>query len=652
MDMKIIIPAKQLNSREFSTDVVVDNKYTKVKCQQYIVTKTSLADEEGNPIVVSSDSVQAVNTFNSENHSVNNSFFVDECKRVETYYTTGTIEITTTKNIYKTTSTYPLVTGKLKKGRFLGTFDTSNPNWTTENPADFGNLADITSQTDFSQTLDAPKTYGITLPNESYFRVDSFIVSAENTKITLSYKVLTKTRTYHRKQSGSYLELFNDIVFWEGETFTINLSIEEISVEEDEDTISTFGEGADVYTIESNELYQKVNTYNNQISMAEYNSNEIIKRFKNGAKTTNFTIKTSNLKTEEGYTLEKQVVSPKDELIPYYINKYNMEVPFCSNDQQQAMVFVANSNEVNYDKIITQTISATEKTYFDLTMPDELVATRNSIEIYNSSRIYKNETITFRLSPDVASDLTPNNTCVSINNSGYAPFINNVVTYIVGEDTNISLFVMSNELTTELSVDNYILTNTSYSSSNGEGFIVTTTADNISYYNIVGEYATDSSTNPGEVLISKIYQRVAVDSDFVEAFDMPSSWSCFTLQTPTFAKSKIYSYKNTTSGTYHNFSWKIENGKFYYKNLAVSTFIYIIVYDYKTFTLSIENVQGTSMKELKIGDKKDMKLEASLNKSTGSQNYDNLSFTFFNGSSEKFVEIKIKRLNKVGSEIG
>ena len=44
--MKIIIPAKQLTSRDFSTDIVVDNVFDKVEVTQYIVNKNGYIDIE------------------------------------------------------------------------------------------------------------------------------------------------------------------------------------------------------------------------------------------------------------------------------------------------------------------------------------------------------------------------------------------------------------------------------------------------------------------------------------------------------------------------------------------------------------------------------------------------------------------------------
>lgn len=654
MEMKIVIPAKQLNSREFSTDVVVDNKYTQVKCQQYVVTKTSKQDEEGNPIVVNSENITATNTFEAQNNSVSNSFF-REGKRVETYYSTGTISISTTKNISNINSISYSVVGKLRKGRFLGSYDPimSSESWTSSTPANFGNIVEILSETDFSNKLEAPITYGCTLPNNSYVKIDNIETSSSGTTITCSYKILTKTRTYHFK-SLSIFETYNDVIFYEGETFTLNLGIEEIVIEEDKDIISTFGDGNNTYTIESNELYQKENTYNNQMSMAEYNANEIIKRFKNGAKSTSFDIKTKNLLTTEGFTLEKQVLAPKDQIIPYYINKYNKEVPFGSNDQNKEMVFVVSSNEVNYDNAIIQNIEAVQKTYYDLTIPQELQVTRNNLEIFNYSRVYDNDNLIVKLSNDVASDITTENTCLVINNSGYEPFVDNKFAYVVSGDTDISLFGMINELSTTLNVENYKLENTGYSSNNGEGFTIDTSISDKDNCNVVGRYVTDKTSSVANII--RIYPPMpfAIHNDFVELFDMPNSWSCFEIKVGIVGGNYsyiIYNYKNITEGSLKSLSWKIENNKFYVSNPSALLSFGIKVFDYQHFVLSIKPANYGTMKQTQIGVSKDMELRAELNKTDSSSTYNNLSFTFFNGASEKFLEIKIDRINKVGSEI-
>lgn len=654
MEMKIVIPAKQLNSREFSTDVVVDNKYTQVKCQQYIVTKTSKQDEEGNPIVVNSENITATNTFEAQNNSVKNNIFVMEGKRVETFYTTGTVVISTTKNISKINNSSVTVNGIYKKGVFVVPAEQviNDSNWTINTQADFGNKINFDPSTSFSSKLNAPITYGVTLSDDSFVNIDKIEISDSNTVITCTYKILTKTTTYHYKTG--VLTGFNSVQFYEGETFTLDLSIEEIVVEEDKDTISTFGEGNNTYTIESNELYQKENTYNNQMSMAEYNANEIIKRFKNGAKSTSFDIKTKNLLTTEGFTLEKQVLAPKDQIIPYYINKYNKEVPFGSNDKDKKMVFVVSSNEVNYDNAIIQNIEAVQKTYYDLTIPQELQVTRNNLEIFNYSRVYDNDNLIIKLSDDVASDITTENTCLSVNNSSYAPFINNEFAYVVGGDTDICLFAMTNELSTTLSVDNYILENTDYSSNNGEGFSITSSITDNDNCNVVGRYVTNKTYNYATPEINKSVNTLQT-TDFVKIFTMPEDWSCFTIYTIITPLSTytgvIFNKDDILSGDFHNLSWKIENNDFYISVKSIGLSATIKVFDYQQFVLSIEPVSYGAMKELQMGASKDMKLQAELNKTDSSSTYNNLSFAFFNGASEKFLEIKIDKINKVGGEI-
>lgn len=652
MEMKIVIPAKQLNSREFSTDVVVDNKYTQVKCQQYVVTKTSKQDEEGNPIVVNSENITATNIFEAQNNESSYS----ERKRVETYYTEGTIIISTTKNISKINNTSYNVSGTYKKNTFNGLPNNvkNNPNWESNVAADFGGLITNISSTPFTQTLTSPITYGCTLPNKSYVTIDNIEISDTGTNITCSYKILTKTRTYHYKARSLTMINFNDVHFYEGETFTLNLGIEEVVVEEDKDIISTFGDGNNTYTIESNELYQKENTYNNQMSMAEYNANEIIKRFKNGAKSTSFDIKTKNLLTTEGFTLEKQVLEPKDQIIPYYINKYNKEVPFGSNDQNKEMVFVVSSNEVNYDNAIIQNIEAVQKTYYDLTIPQELQVTRNNLEIFNYSRVYDNDSLIVKLSDDVASDITTENTCLSINNSSYAPFVDNKFAYIVNGDTDIRLFQMINELSTTLNVDNYILENTGYSSNNGEGFAIDTSILDKDNCNVTGRYVTNKTTSVANIIRNYPPKPFDIHNDFVELFDMPNSWSCFEIKVGIVGgnySSLIYNYKNITEGSLRSLSWKIENNKFYVSNSSMLLSLSVKVFDYQHFILSIHQVDYGTMKQTQMGVSKDMELRAELNKTDNSSTYNNLSFGFFNGASEKFLEIKIDRINKVGGEI-
>ena len=457
--MKIIIPAKQLNARDFSSDIVVDNIIDKVQCIQYKVERAT-EDE------ITSDSVSIHSSdFSSEiNHKINSSL-VWEATRVESFYSSGEIEVTTNKNITKINKITPIVTGTKFYGKLTLGAKELTEEWIKDTPANFSTVWDINNQS-FSQTLKSPSYKGVSLPLRNSF--ETTIIPTENgTTIKIKYKILNGSAIYYLKTRTTGMN--SNVEVYDGSSYLLKLEAEELSANENSKVI--IGEGSNLYEIESNELYQVENTYNG-IPMAEHNANEIIRRYKNGIKTSSFSAKVNNLKTQSGYTLEKQVLEPRNEVIPYYINKYNKEVPFAISDNGKDMTFIVSSSEVNYDKVLTQNIECYEKSYFDLELGDFVSVLSNNVPLTPNDSIYKGNKLVISLNKNAFENgQTYGDYSISINGEFYK-FENEQVEFEVYGDTTIYAVYFTPVINTNAELYYYGFTITDFGQSNFEGFAI------------------------------------------------------------------------------------------------------------------------------------------------------------------------------------
>lgn len=516
--MKIIIPAKQLTSRDFSTDIVVDNVFDKVEVTQYIVNKKVELDEDDKPITQTSEEVNADNSIFLKDNFYDKGFANKVRMRVEAFYTKGQLVIVPNKNITKVLKATSSVSGNLYDTQFNDTNKGfSDSRWSSSSAVDFSSYYKNSSPVGFYEDLTNPYLKsGSKYPTLHIDKLNTITITNRtnaqgNDEIVIDYEILTKTCEYKLNlSSGGGIINENLLRVYDGKTFVFELEAEGIHIEQDTTAQSKFGQGNNIYYLDDNELYQVGNTYNG-VSMAEHNANEIIKRYKNGVKISSLSAKVKNLKTQSGYTLERQSIEPQDTIIPYYINKYNKEVPFSVNDNGEDMSFIVSSSEVNYDRVLTQNVECYEKTYFDLEYGNFILVSENGKALTTSDSVYKGDTVTINLTENAfENEKTYLDYAISINNNIYN-LSSNAFDYSVLGDTSIFAILFSPLANTSFSVSTSLLQQQDFNS-RGEAHTlfdsVNTLADDVPIkFSLTVTVADKNNNTNTKTITSDFYYR-------------------------------------------------------------------------------------------------------------------------------------------------
>lgn len=406
--MEIIIPANRIEG-DINSQVIVDNEITKVVVKNYTMQKKS--ETEADDIVVYT-SDYADNVFSDYNFSTSKNLLGYDLRRVETYYTKGSIEVRTSAKIDNIKRVYGSANGVLLKSGFQ---DGNNSildneffkyeNWKQKNENNILKkyLRNI-EETSFSKELSTPKYQSVQVNDNSYITLKNIYIEGNEYVISLDFNILTRTIKYIYINNATIFGYVNEYEEYLGNSFSINIDASVVDIETKDNLSLTYGEGSKTLSYNTNELFQLGNTYNDgekEVPISEYVATQVISMYKNGRKTASMTTLTDNLIVSNqefgnGHygvygRLERQIYKVGDNVIPYKVDKSLKELPY-SEYLGVPQSFKVAENEVKYSGKLTQTLTTQENTYFILSYDEDLLTVkRNGISIHNGDRVFREE---------------------------------------------------------------------------------------------------------------------------------------------------------------------------------------------------------------------------------------------------------------------
>ena len=412
--MEIIIPANRIEG-DINSQVIVDNNITKVVVKNYTMQKKS--ETETDDIVVYTSNYSD-NVFSDYNFLTKRNLLGYDLRRVETYYTKGSVEVRTSAKIDNIKRVYGSANGVLLKSSFQ---DGNNSildneffkyeNWKQKNENNILKkyLSNI-EETSFSKELSTPKYKSVQVNDNSYITLKNIYIEGNEYVISLDFNILTRTIKYIYINNATVFGYVNEYEEYLGNSFSINIDASVVDIETKDNLSLTYGDGSKTLSYNTNELFQIENTYNDgekEVPIGEFVANQVIAMYKSGRKTATMTALTDNLlvsnnKLKNGHygvygRLERQIYKVGDNVIPYKVDKSLKELP---NSEYLGIPqsFKVAENEVKYEGKLTQTLTTQENTYFNIYYDENLFSVyRNSIVIGSGDRVFREENLSVGL---------------------------------------------------------------------------------------------------------------------------------------------------------------------------------------------------------------------------------------------------------------